>query len=311
MKTAPIKIIFDTDMSGDCDDTGALAILNKLADLGEAEIVACVANGIDKDKAVAASISAINTYYGRPQIPIGAYQGNRCKPNASPYTAALRDEFCHHALADDQMPAALDVYRAALASAPDHSVTVISVGFLINLRDLLESKADGNSPLAGGELVRRKVERVVMMGGAFPQSDPVKGEYNFAFEGVGPDSQLVIEAWPTSILFSGFEIGEPVITGKGLVATPSTNPVRRAYELFDNSLRSGRPSWDLITVLAAVRGPEPLWEVSGEGYCKVAPNGSNEWFASPDRGHAYLIEKAPPEKVAEGLEGLLTTPVTK
>jgi hypothetical protein len=32
--TAPVKIIFDTDMSCDTDDVAALAILNKLADLG-------------------------------------------------------------------------------------------------------------------------------------------------------------------------------------------------------------------------------------------------------------------------------------
>ena len=39
-----MKIIFDTDMAGDCDDAGALAVLNALADRGEAEILALVTN---------------------------------------------------------------------------------------------------------------------------------------------------------------------------------------------------------------------------------------------------------------------------
>ena len=304
MQTAPVKTIFDTDMSGDCDDTGALAILHKLADAGEAEILACVVNGIDQDKAVAASVSVINTYYGRPQIPIGTYQGDRCPATTSPYTASLRDEFPHHASPDDQMPSSLDVYRATLAAAPDGSVTVISVGFLINLRDLLESQPDLHSPLSGFDLVRQKVKSLVLMGGAFPQSDPARGEYNLAFGGVGPDSQFVIETWPTPILFSGWEIGDVVITGKRLASAPSANPIRRAYELY-HTLDTGRFSWDLITVVAAVRGIGTLWAVSCDGYCKVSPIGTNEWFSSPNRGHAYMLSKAHPEEVADQLDSLL------
>ena len=30
----PVKLILDTDMSGDCDDAGALALLHALADRG-------------------------------------------------------------------------------------------------------------------------------------------------------------------------------------------------------------------------------------------------------------------------------------
>ena len=39
----PVKILFETDMANDCDDAGALAVLNALADRGEAEILAVVA----------------------------------------------------------------------------------------------------------------------------------------------------------------------------------------------------------------------------------------------------------------------------
>ena len=36
----PIKIIFDTDIGGDCDDAGALALIHRLCDKGEAELLA-------------------------------------------------------------------------------------------------------------------------------------------------------------------------------------------------------------------------------------------------------------------------------
>ncbi|MEP1642867.1 MAG: nucleoside hydrolase, partial [Rhodopirellula bahusiensis] len=43
----PVKLILDTDMSGDCDDAGALPLLHALADRGECEILAVVTNRRD------------------------------------------------------------------------------------------------------------------------------------------------------------------------------------------------------------------------------------------------------------------------
>ena len=39
-----VKIFFDTDMIGDYDDVGAMAVLHKLADQGECEILATVSS---------------------------------------------------------------------------------------------------------------------------------------------------------------------------------------------------------------------------------------------------------------------------
>jgi hypothetical protein len=52
-------------------------------------------------------------------------------------------------------PAAL--YREVLAGQPDHSVTIISVGFSTNLARLLDSGSDSYSPLDGRALVAKKV----------------------------------------------------------------------------------------------------------------------------------------------------------
>ena len=41
-----------------------------------------------------------------------------------------------------------DVYRRVLAQQPDSSVTLVTVGFLTNLRNLLQSEPDALSPLA-------------------------------------------------------------------------------------------------------------------------------------------------------------------
>ena len=47
LRANPVNVIFDTDMNGDVDDVGALAILNELTCLGEARMVACVTDACD------------------------------------------------------------------------------------------------------------------------------------------------------------------------------------------------------------------------------------------------------------------------
>jgi inosine-uridine nucleoside N-ribohydrolase len=103
------------------------------------------------------------------------------------------------------------VYRRLLAAQPDTSVTVVTVGFLTNVRNLLESKPDSLSPLDGKALVKRKVKQWVAMAGKFPEGK----EFNIEKDATA--SQVAIDGWPSPILFSGFEIGEKVKTGLRLI----------------------------------------------------------------------------------------------
>src|SRR5688500_18066106 len=66
---APGRILFDTDMDSDCDDVGALAVLHALADRGAADILATVVSS--RHEWSPACADAINTFYGRPNLPIG------------------------------------------------------------------------------------------------------------------------------------------------------------------------------------------------------------------------------------------------
>ncbi len=67
----PVSIIVDTDLGSDCDDAGALAVLHALADRGEAKILACIYSS-KRNPYGPGCMAAINTYYGKPHIPIGA-----------------------------------------------------------------------------------------------------------------------------------------------------------------------------------------------------------------------------------------------
>jgi len=247
----PEKIIYDTDMCLDVDDVGALALLHALENKGESELLAVVFNEVHPSGAPA--IDAINTWYGRGDIPVGIYKDSFSKPDNSPYLDAVA-KFPHDLEAADA-PAALDVYREALAGQADGSVTIVSVGFLNNLNDLL---------LAEPELVAKKVKKLVVMAGLHNDG------FNLTRHDLVEISKNVIENWPTPLVIS--HNGGSIHSGKVLKNAPEENPVREGfYKYFDNSFK-GRSSWDELAVLYGVRGIGIVFEEITDGTGSL-PNG--------------------------------------
>ena len=221
-KMHPKKIIFETDMCTDVDDVGALAMLHALADGGEAEILAISFNEVHPSGANA--ICAINTWYNRGDIPVGIYKSDLADPDESSYLDDLAN--FPHDLPTTPTPSSLDLYLQVLGAQPDNSVTIISVGFLNNLYDLL--KADPN-------LVAQKVTELVVM--AVLIDDP----YNTVRHDLIDKSEYVIHNWPTPLVIS--QHGESVHTGARLSETSAENPVREAFYRRFNGQYKGRSSW--------------------------------------------------------------------
>lgn len=295
----PTQIIFDTDIQTDVDDVGATAVLHALADRGECAILMMAVSA--KTRWSAPCLDALNTYYGRGDIPIGELKGSGFAKEGR-YVEKVSREFPHD-LQPGEADDAVALYRRTLADAKDGSVVLVSVGFLTNLRNLLASEADDASPLGGRELVRRKIKVWVCMGGQFPAGR----EWNIRQDAAA--SVAAIRNWPTPIIFSGFEIGRAIQTGAGLSAAPKSSPVRRAYELY-NGLND-RASWDQTAVLYAVRGLDGglshLWTLRRQGRIRVDDNGGNTWDEDAEDGpaQAYLQQKANPAEVAALIEKLM------
>jgi hypothetical protein len=304
-------VVFDTDMATDCDDAGALAVLHALARRGEAEILATVVN--NRGRRSVGAVAAINAFYGRTAVPLGAYQGDAVGTDAADFFADIATDtetYGHAVTAREQAPDAVDVYRRVLGDAAGNEagdaneVVVVSVGHLNNLYGLLESGPDEHSPLAGPDLVADRVSRLVVMGGAYPSGE----EHNFAARGGARFTGPVLERWPTPVLFSGYELGARVRTGSGLAGLPASHPVRRAYAGHPSEpLTNDRQSWDQTAVLAAVRGPKPHWDLGPPGRITVDADGSNAWRAEPNGTQAYLLarEDPSPSAVATLVEDLM------
>jgi len=195
-----------------------------------------------------------------------------------------------------QLPEATGLYRSILADQPDSSVTIVTVGFLSNLDDLLKSGPDEHSPLEGRDLVRAKVLQLVTMGGRFPEG----GEFNIRIDSAA--SQYAIEHWPTKIIFTGGEIGPKILTGKQLInRNYKANPVKEVYRIcMELGEPEGRPSWDQTAVVIAAFGVAPYFELTG-GNCLVNDRGVTRWDYQGS-GHEYVTFDAPPWQCREFIE---------
>ncbi len=288
----PVKVIFDTDIAYDWDDVGALAVLHGLANLGEAEILGMAVAASDSETRLYAPqcLDIINTYYNRPDIPIGV-----CSPNGVDAGAVYtKDIVLNYGFTSDignNAPDAVELYRKILSEQPDTSVVLISVGMLTNLKDLLNSKPDQYSSLNGVELIKKKIKKWVCMGGTYPSGESSN------FDGDEPTAQYSVDNWPTEILSVG-RGSYDFYTGATLPDTPEDNPVRIVYELMQK--KHGKEkiehgSADLAAVIAAVRDPYKYWDVQTGGKIFVTYYGDDrwqsytEWKKTEDGNHSYLI----------------------
>ncbi|MCW5198420.1 nucleoside hydrolase [Desulfobulbus sp. F3] len=292
----PPLLILDTDFASDADDVGAVAVLHNLAAQGKVNILAMMVSSGNLWSVPC--LQAVNAWFGRPEIPIGQAQ-NAAVQDESKYTRAVAEASSRR---PDAVPDAVQLYRRILAAQPDQSVTIVSIGYLTNLRKLLQSKPDALSPLDGQKLLRRKIARLVCMGGQYPSGR----EWNFYQDAEA--TAYVAAHWPTPIVFAGFELGKEIITGAGLRGLADKNPLRRSYELH-NKL-AGRPSWDQIAVYYAVMtangGSSEFW---GKLYGRnaVREDGSNHWLNERSSNHAYLVQRGESAKIVALLEQLMLT----
>ena len=245
-------VIVETDLGGDSDDAAALAFFHHLADRREIVLLAVMHNG--NEDWGGAAVSVINTYYGRPELPIGTYRtaAEAGRPEYHPlvdpaqpngprrhlsYTGPTGEGRWVRLLADSfpcayrtrlTFPDAVDVYREVLPNAPDESVLIVNGGFLGNLSNAI-GRFDTDPTLA--HLFRTKVHR---MTGAVGGVNTCSREFpNGLAQHVinNPVHPLPILTWlggpPAGQVYNGPSLmGVDAQFGARL---PIDNPVREAY----------------------------------------------------------------------------------
>lgn len=179
----------------------------------------------------------------------------------------------------------VELYRQLLNEAADHSMKIISIGFLTNLAALLRSEPDGTSSMSGSDLISAKTSELVVMGGYYPSG------WEFNFGGEDPEStRYVVEHWPKDvpITYSGGELGGNIFSGQSLAGhSPPSSPILAAYQWYVGRCSTTRESWDPLTTLYGVLGLDgfaklgmksPLAFANEDGYNTItSSNASNAW----------------------------------
>jgi hypothetical protein len=290
IQAAPVKIIFDTDIGNDIDDVLALSLLHALQSRGQCEILGITVT--KPDDLGGPFVDAMDTFYGRPGIPIGCVKPNPGEP-ASRYLplANVKDggklRYPHKLKHGSDAPEPTKLLRELLSREPDGSVVLVQVGYFSNFGKLVENAE-------GRDLVKRKVQFLSVMAGAF-STDAQKAhflEFNVVKDIAA--SRKLADEWPTPIVWSGFEIGVatpyPAISIERDYSYVRHHPAAEAYYLY-NPPPHERPTWDLTAALYAVFPDRGYFDLSAAGRVKVGADGFTSFTPEENGRDRYLILK--------------------
>lgn len=280
-------IILDTDIGSSTDDLFTMMMLYHYQDQNRSRLLGVVVDREGENCAACADV--MNTYYGYGNIPIGLIRDGIKNPKVWIDYRALPTHTDSHgklmfqrSVADySSLPDGWQLYRQLLAAQPDHSVSILSIGFVTCLSQLLESDPDSYSPLSGVELVRRKVKCLYMMGGVFGDAkEPI--EFNFA-QGVD-FAQAFFNLWPddVDIIMSPGEAGDGIeYLPEQVIADinwTDIHPIKQVY--MNYNCHTGQKMWDPLTVINAVEG-NSLFSLSERGLVTVSNKGETFFTPSP------------------------------
>jgi hypothetical protein len=277
------KVIFDTDVGGDVDDAGALAVLHALAARGEIEILAI--GVVIGHKDAVPYVHAVNTWYGHPDIPVGTIKGG------APYA---RDEYMGpivkeypHSLTQETARDVVKLYREVLAKQADKSVTLVVVGPATNIYNLLNSPPDDISPLNGVELMRKKIKFYGAGGNGNCQLPKGMCGFNYRMDltASSGETRLLPSSFPT--VYAGGS-GSNLFIGEAYNQSRPDHIIRRSYEEYYKGTARNRQTWDQLRVLYACRpSSRKLWTTSKPGNIQVDMDGVIVYSSKPDLNRAW------------------------
>ena len=299
---AAVTVLFDLNIDGDCTNLGSLAVLHRLADLGEARILASTA--CFNDPLATGCLKAINRYYGRPDLPVGLLHC-QAPTHPTPFMQPVNEKFCPEQPQGEDAPDTVAVLRRALVNEPDNSVVFVISGCFASAAALLQSGPDEISPLTGQALAELKISRMVVMAGSFATlGDTPFPENNVVVQ--VPAARYVTEHWPKELVLTAYEIGIRVRSLEGFRLNGSDDhPLKMMYNINGGSdLKGGNPSWDHTAVLEGVR-PGEYFNYYKWGRIRVTDEGITRWEPCENGKQTYLLPKEPFTDVANVINELI------
>ncbi len=309
----PKKIIFDTDVGGDCDDVIALDLLLSACKAGECELLG-ITYSYDCRDACGCAYEILRQHgfealpMGRMPIPEGRkeYHGTYSPLVVKKYG---RDDTPTY----DTVPDAVPVLRRLLAE--NGHVTLVVVGSMANIAALIASKPDGISPLDGKELMKRSVDEIAVMGCSFAHQDArdpqpsavcpdgtVKPTWEWNIYCNIPAARYMFEECPVPITCAPFELGFGLYSGQPIYdAGKGGTPDSYCMEVY-GCCTHGHHSWDPATAFYALYGTRPYFFRTVPGRITVTPEGISYFDAAHGGQHSIIECACPREQLGAAID---------
>lgn len=301
-----------------------------------------------EDPPCAFYMSSVNSFYGRPNIPIGMARNGldrkaaRAKiGQAFGWQTKGEEDFAEFVLNErrldgslayprsldygSRIPEALSVLRKALVDQPDQSVVMIQLGNSANSAALLSSQPDSISTLSGLDLIRKKVRFLAVMGGDFSDKAFSQKQSGIDFYEDVQSAQKIFADWPTPIVDQGFEVGGSFrYLGKSIKRDYSymESPLIPAIYIHScqTFLKTNLPTFaktcphdhhlsDPATTLYSIRPDAGYFSLSKPGKITVLDDGNARFDENPSGTHFHLtVDEAQQSSAEEAINLLVSQP---
>ena len=293
LKEGGRSVILDTDMGPDCDDAGALALLahySKKYNVPVLGIANCTTNKYGNG-----AIRKIADFCGIENIRVAMNKGENLLANSKKFNKEITKKYFEDVSKATKAEDAVDFYKDTLKKQKDNSVTVITIGTLTNISRILKEEP---------QLFNEKVHSLICMAGKFPDGK------EFNIEQDVEAARHVFSAFRKVTVFSGFEVGEGVMTGyMEKPENAENNPIYDSYRLYlgNENLPYLRDSWDLTAVQYAFEGNGNFYETSKPVEIEISDSGKLKSEKEKYSRKHYIIKKAPDSEIAGYLNRIIYT----
>lgn len=287
-------VIFDTDIGPDVDDVVALGMLHGYQTNGQVEIGAVT---VSRNSPKGAEYSdAVNTFYGRPDIPIGIYRGGTDKPYDENRSFLTRASSWDSDVANDSILDGYRVIREILAdnAGSGRKILIVVTGFAGTASAVINSGGDDISPKSGLDLINENDTVLVYAAGSMSGT---RKEFNIVND--ISSAQNLFANWPGPMVVSPFEIGDQIFYPYASIQNDfnwvDRHPVREAYEHRDLDWHQDAPpyynmrSWDLTAVLQAIEPSADYFFVKNDVALSI--NGDGTMSRQDGQGTRQLLDR--------------------
>ncbi len=265
-------IIIDTDFASDADDILALRLAMCFQDLGMVDIKGIALSTVYSRAPLA--VHALCKYDGYGDIPVAMDTSGRSVQVETKYV----DVMCDWPRSRNDYEVPVKMYRRMLAESSE-KVNIITLGFLQNIQDLLESAPDEYSQLNGMDLVKEKVEAIYIVGG----SDSGSPSFNFYWTGsrVINAAQMVTTNCPVKTIYLSSDLTGDTFCGQFYQTEDSGEKDIVTKALKVNGQGNGLIAWDVFSMWCAIQymtGNSETYSLGFEpGNWYVSQTGATQW----------------------------------